>query len=283
MHICGDRLSLTAANDGKTGSNPPLPVKIIFSNARHARRFRPLATTVHDARIAAGRIITVACTDYIHPGETMNTTETTTTEESPAKQTAEAAACKSKYSGCCSPNMSSILAGIAIVIAVYALLTGPNHSADMQVQDRLTNIEEQVSSINMQLNQLDADVKSNRENLIHTRLQKALENVQEIGDMATTATRAKLAEIETILNDIISPSAVETPAPAEEIPAIVPDESPAAEPTPIEAAPTEAAPEEPAPDTSALQIPTEPSAEAAQINPVPAKEPAASPDAGVSW
>jgi len=225
-----------------------------------------------------GRVSTAACTDYIHPGEIMNTTESDTT--TPSNPTTEAAACKSKCASCCGPHTSLIVAGIAIVIAVYALVTGPNHTADMQVQDRLTNIEEQVTSINTQLNQLGADVQSNRENLIHTKLQKALENVQEIGDMATTATRAKLAEIETMLHEIISPASEEAAVP-EDFPVspdteAAPDEAPAADAT----APAEAAPaDETTPETSAQDAPAEPATAPADSTVTPEDAPAATPDA----
>ncbi|WP_018294322.1 hypothetical protein [Mariprofundus ferrooxydans] len=194
----------------------------------------------------------------------MNANEPTS-ESTDAASEQNTAACKSKPSGCCSPHMSLLVAVIAIVIAVYALVAGRSHTADMQVQDRLTNIEEQVASINTHLDQLGEDVKSNREHLIHTKLQKALENVQEIGQMATTETRSRLQEIETMLHDIISPEVKETaPAPTAETPAEAPV-TPAEQPATTESAPAATAPgaaDEPASSTEP-QTPADSTAPAA--------------------
>lgn len=210
----------------------------------------------------------------------MNANEPTSENtDTPSEQ--NAAGCKSKPSGCCSPHMSLLVAGIAIVIAVYALVAGRNHTADMQVQDRLTNIEEQVASVNTHLDQLGEDVKSNREHLIHTKLQKALENVQEIGQMATTETRSRLQEIETMLHDIISPEVKETaPAPAAETPAEAPA-TPAEQPATTEPAPTTSAPDTAAePQTPADSTPPAPDAPAATTPDTSATDkPASTPQA----
>jgi len=226
----------------------------------------------------------------------MNTTEpeTITTTEDNAhtapKQQAEVASCPSKSSICCRPHTSLLVACIAIVIAIYALVADHNRTDKIQAQARLSNIEEQITSINTQLNTLGANVKRNRENLIHTKLQKALENVQEIGQIATTDTRSKLAEIETMLHDIITPAAgkasattaapVETPASPDT--QAVPNEAPAkAVTTPSETAPAASAPTKTtaAPDKTTQQPPAKTTPSAPAVTAPPAQQPTATPDA----
>jgi len=174
-----------------------------------------------------------------------------------------------------------ILGCVAIVIALIGLSAKSDQSTPMNNQDRLTAVEQltqsiaqqgdalaqqnqalasQMTGITVELSNLGDDVKNNRDSLKHAKLQKALESIQELGQVANPTVRGQLAEVEALLNNMITaadaPATRITAEPAPQ-PAITSEPAPATNPA-SEAAPadhTDAAntPDVPALDPSPLQ------------------------------
>jgi len=200
--------------------------------------------------------------------------ESTPVTEPSAEQADNAASCTK--SRCCSPHTSIVISIIALLLAGYAAFTAAKGHDNTAIEARLGNMDNQIAGINDQIISLDEAVKSNRENLIQTKLKKALQNIQDIGDLAGEKTKETISEVETMLKTLTSISEqLDTPAasiePASEPalePATSPESTPPAEiiqpePTPSESTQAEpaAAPEQPsaveptptAPDTSATK------------------------------
>ncbi len=214
-------------------------------------------------------------------------------KEQPAEQSGNQADAKScsQCGSCCKPHTSLIIAIIALILAGYATFAASKGHDNTAIETHLGNLDSQISGINDRITTLDEDVKSNRENLIQTKLKKALQNVQDIGDLAGEGTKAAIHEVENMLKTLTSisdqltnPSATEPTAPATIEPATEPAVEPAAEPetTPEATAPAET--EQPASEaTPEPAAPAEPAANPADNSAV---EPsvttsAAAPTAGI--
>jgi len=182
------------------------------------------------------------------------TVEAKTTEEAPAETSSESC----KGAGCCRPHTALYIAVIALLLAGYSVFISASANNSV-VEEHLKTIDSQVSSITSQIESLGNDIKSNRESLIQTKLQRALTSIEEIGGMATEETRATIAEVEKMLRALTSATG------APEAPAVVEPETPAID----EAAPVEAAP--------AAEAPVVHDAAPAIVKPeaAPAEEPAA--------
>lgn len=189
----------------------------------------------------------------------MNDTETRITEpETTAvpESTPEAHGCKSDCShgsSICRPHTSLFIAAAALIVAGYALFSAPK-TADTDLTDnRITAMESEIASLKAQLSALGKDVADNRENLIQTKLQRALTSIQDLGAVASQETRATISEVEKMLRTL-SNAGDDNEAPAAAEPAAA---APATETAPAEAAPTEATPAESTPATPAEATPNE--------------------------
>lgn len=186
---------------------------------------------------------------------------------------------------CCKPHTSLIIAVIALLLAGYAVFTASKSHDNTAIETHLGNLDSQVAGINDRMTSLDEAVKSNRENLIQTKLKKALQNVQEIGNLAGENTKAAIHEVENMLKTLTSissqlatPSETEPAAPAGTEPATESASEPATAPdaTPAATAPANNT-AQPAPEASpAPTAPTEPAANPADSS---AATPSASPPA----
>ncbi len=115
----------------------------------------------------------------------------------------ESASCCSRGS-CCTPHGALIVALIALLLGAYAAYTASRGQDNSAIEARITQLEQQVAGMNEQIATLNEQVKSNRENMIQTRLKKALQNIQEIGDLAGEGTKAAIHEVENILKTLTS-------------------------------------------------------------------------------
>jgi len=188
--------------------------------------------------------------------------------DQPSQQSGEKSCCT--RGSCCKPHTSTIIAVIALILAVYAAFAASSSHDDSAVFIRLDKLDSQASALSEQLseqiNTLKDEVKSNRENLIQTKLKKALQNIQDIGDLAGEGTKAAITEVEKMLQTLTSISKqLDTPAPAKSTPAA--SIEPVVEPAPETAT---------APETTVPAKTAQPEPETTQAQPSTA-EPAANP------
>jgi len=218
--------------------------------------------------------------------------------DQPSQQSTEKSCCT--RGSCCKPHTSAIIAVIALILAGYAAFAASSRNDDSAVYARLDKLDSQATALSEQLseqiNTLKDEVKSNRENLIQTKLKKALQNIQDIGDLAGEGTKAAITEVEKMLKTLTSISEqLQTPAPTESTPAasIEPASEPIAEPTPEpevaaeSTAPAEITapvPEQPAitepvtsPTDSSITDQTATTSETAPVTDAPADAPADTP------
>jgi len=191
-----------------------------------------------------------------------STTETAT--KPVTEQSAESSCCK--RGSCCKPHTSTIIALLALVLAGYAAFAASKGHDTSAIETHLGNLDSQIASVNDRIATLDEAVKSNRENLIQTKLKKALQNIQDIGDLAGEGTKAVISEVENMLKTLTSISEqLDTPASTEATPAA------------SDAAATESA-AEPTPKSTAVPEPTAP-AEITQPESTPSQSTQAEPTA----
>ncbi len=198
-------------------------------------------------------------------------TEAKIAEEAPIENSSnETSSCK-KGAGYCRPHTGLYIAVIALLLAGYSVFISASANNSV-MEEHLKAIDSQVSSITTQIEALGNDVKSNRESLIQTKLQRALTSIQEIGGMATEETKSTIAEVEKMLRALTSAGG--TP----EAPIVVEPETPAIEAAPVAEAPAahEAAPAVVEPEAAPVEKPAAkaPAAEATAPD-VPAAEPEA--------
>lgn len=112
----------------------------------------------------------------------------------------------------CRPHTSLYLSIIALLLAAYAAITASSSVAPSDGEARLSLLERNVESLNEQVVSLGKDVESNRENLIQTKLKKALLNIREVSDLAKEETKATIAEVEKVLRDLTSLEEATVPA-----------------------------------------------------------------------
>jgi len=175
---------------------------------------------------------------------------------------------------------------VAIVIALIGLSAKSDQSTPMNNQDRLTAVEQltqsiaqqgdalaqqnqalasQVTGITVELNKLGDDVKNNRDSLKHAKLQKALESIKELGQVADPETRLQLSEVEAQLNKLMTADdGPVTHITAEPAPQTTITSEPAPAPTPVDDQPAHAA-ESPADHTDAANTPDAPAPDASPL------------------
>ncbi len=181
---------------------------------------------------------------------------------------AESSRCKRGSS--CTPHASIIIAFIALILAGYAVYSAAQGHDNSAMEARIAQMENQTTGISGQIARLDAQIKSNRENLIQTKLKKALQNIQDIGNLAGEGTKAAITEVENMLKTLTAISdQLASPAPTETTP-----------PASIESATEPAAEPETAPETSApAKIVRPESTQSESTPPEPAQaEPSAAPE-----
>jgi len=197
-----------------------------------------------------------------------------------ADEQADAKSC-SRCGSCCKPHTSLIIAVIALILAGYAAFAASKGHDNTAVETHLSNLDSQIAGVNEQITGLSQEVESNRENLIQTKLKKALQSIQEIGNLAGEGTKAAISEVEDMLKTLTSLSEqFDAPAQTEAAPeaAIEPASEPATEPVANpETGPETSAPAENAQPESAQ---TEPAS--APDQPVPAEPTTTTPDSSAA-
>ncbi|TLS65560.1 hypothetical protein FEF65_12800 [Mariprofundus erugo] len=167
-------------------------------------------------------------------------------------------------SSCCSPHTTLLVAVMALLLAGYATFAATSKSGNSAVEARLSQLENQAMETSGRIDTLNKEVASNRDSLVQTKLKKALQDIQEAGDLAGSSTKEAIADAAKILLSLTSPAEpAVTPATSEAKP--VTHEPPVNEP---DATAAPAAPELPA--NSATPDENTPNA-------APAAEPAAEP------
>ena len=137
-----------------------------------------------------------------------------------------------KKNGCCKPHASLYLSVVALLLAGYAAFNSSTSYDSTNIQAQLNKLDSNVSNINNQLETLSAEVQINRDNLVQTKLKKALENIRDISDIAEEESKAAIAKVEDILRNLTTmgekliapeaagtmPKAINEAPPAEPIP-----------------------------------------------------------------
>ena len=138
----------------------------------------------------------------------MSDKENTTTPDAPdtaAPQTETKSSCPSCAGAGCN-HLPLIVAFIALLLAAYAVISNQGNVSSGALDARLQQLDEQLAGMNQRIDSMASDVASNRENLVNTRLRKLLINIQEISSMAAEETRDRLAQVESLLQDITNPA-----------------------------------------------------------------------------
>jgi len=120
----------------------------------------------------------------------------TTTDQLPNKE-----ACKTHSSGCGGSQASLVISLLALLLASYAVFNVTSTPADATraVEAKVNAMENSIIMINSEISRLGEEVESNRENLVQTKLKKALQNIQEISNLAEENTKSAISEIEAML------------------------------------------------------------------------------------
>ncbi|RLL48991.1 hypothetical protein D8Y20_13390 [Mariprofundus sp. EBB-1] len=118
----------------------------------------------------------------------------------------------------CSPHLSLYISIAALLLAGYAVYANNSTHDNSAMQSQIANLETKTADISDQLSTLSNQVQSNRENLVQTKLKKALENIRDISNLAEEGTKAAISEVESILQNLTdigdqikTPEATETP------------------------------------------------------------------------
>lgn len=148
-------------------------------------------------------------------------------ENNRAEKSCSGTSCKG--SSCCSPHTTLLVAVMALLLAGYATFAATSKSGNGAIEARLAQIESQASETSGRIDALNKEVASNRDSLIQTKLRKALQDIQEAGDLAEAGTRAAITDAAKILQSL---TASESPAAATTTPAAAPEEQPAQPATP---------------------------------------------------
>ncbi len=119
----------------------------------------------------------------------------------------------------CTPHISLYISIAALLLAGYSLFVSTNTHDNSAMQSQVTKLESNVAGISGQLDALSSEVQSNRENLVQTKLKKALENIRDIRELAEEGAKATISEVEAMLQNLtnigeqlITPEQTETPA-----------------------------------------------------------------------
>jgi len=180
-------------------------------------------------------------------------TEKSSTEETQVENKPETSNNKEGNSTSRTPLYISI---IALLLAAYAA-SAASVDNSTNIEKRLASLDNQVANIDNQLVNLNKDVQSNRDSLIQTKLQKAILNLQEIGNIAGEETKATISGIEQMLYGLTSAGK----AAEEESAALKTEETPAVESVdttaePATEQPAETTPAEVAPEVAPIEEPT---------------------------
>ena len=192
--------------------------------------------------------------------EPTQTPENEEISSQPAEQ-----ACDNKSDSCCKPHSSLFISLLALALAGYAVFSATSPRDSSAIDARIGQLDQQLSDIQNNMTSLSQQVQSNRENLVQTQLKKALQNIQDISNLAGDSTRAAISQVEGLLKSLTADTEPATPE------AAAPAESNAAEASP--AADSTAVTQDDAATTPAAAMPADTTAA-----PQPAAAPAASPE-----
>jgi len=103
---------------------------------------------------------------------------------------------------CCNPHISLYISIAALLMAGYAVYVSNSAHDNSAMQSQVTKLESNVAGITDQLDLLNSQVQSNRENLVQTQLKKALENIRDIRNLAKEGTKAAISEVEDMLQNL---------------------------------------------------------------------------------
>jgi len=102
----------------------------------------------------------------------------------------------------CHPHASLYISIVALALAGYAVLIANSKHDNSSMQSQIENLDNRVSNMDNQLSTLSIDVQNNRENLVQTKLKKALENIRDIRGLAEEGTKAAISEVENMLQNL---------------------------------------------------------------------------------
>ena len=119
----------------------------------------------------------------------------------------------------CNPHISLYISIAALLMAGYAVYVSSSTHDNSAIQSQITKLDNNVAGISDQLDALSSEVQSNRENLVQTKLKKALENIRDIRNLAEEGTKAAISEVEDMLQNLTdtsdqlnTPEQTETPS-----------------------------------------------------------------------
>ncbi len=209
-----------------------------------------------------------------------DTEQPSTTEgQAPSKQTSHSSC---KQGSCCKPHASLYISIIALALAGYAAFNVTSHD-NSAMQTQVDNLNNNLASINQQMETLNQAVQSNRDNLVQNKLKKALENIRDISGIAEEGSKAAISKVESMLQKLTNlgeqlitpaPTPATTEPAAIEIPAVEPKAAPIEPPVDAITAPAseeKAVSEAPvAPAPVEQEVPVDPKAPISQAAPAQA-------------
>jgi len=121
-----------------------------------------------------------------------------TTEQAPSQKTSHSS---STQGSCCKPHASLYISIIVLALAGYAAFNTTSHD-NSAMQTQVDSLDHNVAGIHQQLEALNQAVQDNRDNLVQSKLKKALENIRDISGLAEEGSKAAISKVESMLQKL---------------------------------------------------------------------------------
>jgi len=102
----------------------------------------------------------------------------------------------------CNPHISLYISTAALILAGYSVFISTSTHDNSAIQSQIVTLDNKIAGISDRLNVLSSEVQSNRENLVQTKLKKALENIRDIRELAEEGAKATISEVESMLQNL---------------------------------------------------------------------------------